>query len=97
LANQKYFQVKEKFGLIFRKIFSFYFEGKTLFKIMKNLKISCYLLIILNLILKLLIAIYFVLIFFLISALRICFDLIFISALILIFLLLLDFFLFVFN
>jgi hypothetical protein len=30
LINGKYFPVKEKFGLIFRKVFSFYFERKTL-------------------------------------------------------------------
>ena len=31
LVNEKYFSVKEKFGLVFRKVFSFYFERKTLF------------------------------------------------------------------
>jgi len=30
LVNGKHFPVKEKFGLISRKVFSFYFEGKTL-------------------------------------------------------------------
>jgi hypothetical protein len=30
LVNGKYFSVKEKFGLVFRKVFSFYFEQKTL-------------------------------------------------------------------
>jgi hypothetical protein len=30
LVNGKHFPVKEKFGLIFRKIFSFYFRQKTL-------------------------------------------------------------------
>jgi len=30
LINEKYFRVKEKFSLIFRKVFSFYFEQKTL-------------------------------------------------------------------
>jgi hypothetical protein len=29
-VNEKYFPVKGKFGLIFRKVFSFYFERKTL-------------------------------------------------------------------
>jgi hypothetical protein len=29
--NGKHFTVKEKFGLVFRKVFSFYFERKTLF------------------------------------------------------------------
>jgi len=30
LANGKYFSVKEKFGLFFKKVFSFYFGQKTL-------------------------------------------------------------------
>jgi hypothetical protein len=30
LVNEKYFLVKRKFGLIFRKVFSFYFGQKTL-------------------------------------------------------------------
>ena len=30
LVNGKYFSIKEKFGLVFRKVFSFYFERKTL-------------------------------------------------------------------
>jgi hypothetical protein len=30
LVNKKYFSVKEKIGLVFRKIFSFYFRWKTL-------------------------------------------------------------------
>jgi hypothetical protein len=30
LVNQKYFPVKEKFGLVSRKVFFFYFEWKTL-------------------------------------------------------------------
>jgi hypothetical protein len=30
LVNEKYFLVKEKFGLVSRKMFSFYFEQKTL-------------------------------------------------------------------
>jgi hypothetical protein len=32
LVNKKHFSVKEKFGLIFRKVFSFYFGWKILFK-----------------------------------------------------------------
>jgi hypothetical protein len=32
LFNGKHFPVKEKFGLISRKVFSFYFERKTLFR-----------------------------------------------------------------
>jgi len=30
LVNEKHFSVKEKFGLVFRKVFSFYFGWKTL-------------------------------------------------------------------
>ena len=30
LVNGKHFLVKEKFGLVFKKVFSFYFERKTL-------------------------------------------------------------------
>jgi len=29
LANKKYFSINEKFELIFKKVFSFYFERKT--------------------------------------------------------------------
>ena len=66
MINEKYFLVKEKFNLVFRKIFSFYFGrktfsescGKHFLKVVKKLKISYYLLIISNLVLKLLIAIY---------------------------------------
>jgi len=32
LVNGKHFLVKEKFGLVFRKVFSFYFGQKTLFR-----------------------------------------------------------------
>jgi uncharacterized protein YlzI (FlbEa/FlbD family) len=32
LVNGKHFPVKEKFGLVSRKVFSFYFERKTLFE-----------------------------------------------------------------
>jgi hypothetical protein len=32
LLNRKHFPVKEKFGLIFRKVFSFYFGRKILFR-----------------------------------------------------------------
>jgi len=58
LVNGKYFLVKGQFGLVFRKIFSFYFGRKTLSESCENLEMSYYLLIISNLILKLLIAIY---------------------------------------
>jgi len=30
LINKKYFPIKEKFGLVFKKVFSFYFGRKTL-------------------------------------------------------------------
>jgi hypothetical protein len=62
LINRKYFFVNGKFNLIFIKIF-FYFDQKIFFRNyekFKNLKISYYLLIILNLVFKFLIAIYFV-------------------------------------
>jgi hypothetical protein len=58
LVNEKYFSVKEKFRLIFRKVFSFYLGGKHFLEIVKKLKMSYYLLIISNLILKLFIVIY---------------------------------------
>jgi hypothetical protein len=58
LINGKYFTVKEKFGLVSRKIFSFYFGQKHFQEVMKNLETLYYLLIISNLILKLLIVIY---------------------------------------
>jgi len=68
-----------------KKCFSFILGGKHFSEVMKNLEISYYLLIIINLILKLLIAIYFVLnLFFLISPLRVWFNLIFILTLVLI-------------
>jgi hypothetical protein len=60
LINGKHFSDKEKFDLIFRKVFFFYFNGKHFSEIVKDLKISYYLLIISNLVLKLLIVIYFV-------------------------------------
>jgi len=56
LVNGKHFPVKEKFGLVYRKVFSF--NLKHFPEVVKNLKMSYYLLIISNLILKLLIAIY---------------------------------------
>jgi len=58
LVNGKHFPIKEKFSLVFRKVFSFYFGGKHFPEVMKNLEMSYYLLIISNLVLKLLIAIY---------------------------------------
>jgi hypothetical protein len=38
LVNEKHFPVKEKFGLIFRKVFSFYFGRKTLFRSGEKIK-----------------------------------------------------------
>ena len=59
LVNGKHFLVKEKFGLVFRKVFSWKIWAENVFpEVVKNLKISYYLLIISNLVLKLLIAIY---------------------------------------
>jgi len=58
LVNGKHFPVKEKFGLVFRKVFSWKIWAENTFrKLWKILKCH-YLLIISNLILKLLIAIY---------------------------------------
>jgi len=56
--NEKYFSVKEKFSLVFRKVFSFILSGKHFLKVVKNLEMSYYFLIISNLVLKTLIAIY---------------------------------------
>ena len=58
LINKKYFLVKEKFSLVFKKIFPFILDEKYFLKVMKKLEISYYLLIILNLVFKLLIPIY---------------------------------------
>jgi hypothetical protein len=58
LVNGKHVPVKEKFGLISRKVFSFCFERKTLSGSCEKFKNINYLLIISNLVLKLLIAIY---------------------------------------
>jgi hypothetical protein len=60
LVNGKHFLIKGKFGFIFRKVFLFILGGKHFAEVVKILKISYYLLIISNLVLKLLIAIYFV-------------------------------------
>jgi hypothetical protein len=32
LVNEKHFSIKKKFSLVFRKVFFFYFERKTIFK-----------------------------------------------------------------
>jgi len=37
-VNRKHFSVKEKFVLIFRKVFSFYFDWKTLFRSCENFR-----------------------------------------------------------
>jgi hypothetical protein len=58
LVNKKYFSVKEKFDLVSEKYFLFILDGKHFSKVVKQLKISYYLLIILNPVLKLLIVIY---------------------------------------
>jgi hypothetical protein len=61
MVNGKHFPVKEKFGLVSGKCFPFILGGKHFPEVVKVLEMSCYLLIISNLVLKLLIAIYFVL------------------------------------
>jgi hypothetical protein len=38
LVNEKHFPVKEKIGLIFRKVFFFYFGRKTLFRSCEKFK-----------------------------------------------------------
>jgi hypothetical protein len=38
LVNEKHFLVKEKFGLVFRKVFSFYFRRKSLFRSCKKIR-----------------------------------------------------------
>ena len=86
LVNEKYFSIKEKFSLIFRKIFSFYFGRKTLSRSYEKIRniilftdyikfgpqtFDCY--------------IFCLNIFFSISSLKIWFNFIFILTLILIF------------
>jgi len=58
------FQSKKNLAWFSGKCFPFILGGKHFSEVMKNLKISCYLPIISDLVLKLLIAIYFALIFF---------------------------------
>jgi len=70
LINEKHFPAKEKFSLVFRKVFIFILDGKHFSEVVKNLKMTYYLLIITNLILKFFIVIYFVLIFFLFYPLK---------------------------
>jgi len=95
LINRKYFSVKRKFGLIYN-CFSFILNGIHFPEVVKKLKISYYLLIISNLILKFFIAIYFILIFFPMSSIRIWFNSIFILTLILIFMIIICFTLIIF-
>jgi hypothetical protein len=75
----------------FNLIFIFILDRNYFSKVVKNLEMSYYLLIILNLILKLLIVIYFILIFFSISSFRIWCNLIFISILVFIFMIVIFF------
>jgi len=58
------FQSKKNLTWFLEKYFSFILSGKYFSEVVKSLEMSCYLLIISNLILKLLIVIYFVLNFF---------------------------------
>jgi len=91
------FQSKKNLTWFLEKCFSFILGGKHFPEVVKNLEMSCYLLIILNLVLKLLIDIYLVLnLFFLISSLIILFNFIFISILILIFIIVICFSLIIF-
>ena len=93
LVNEKYFSVKEKFSLIFRKIFSFYFGRKTLSRSYEKIRniilfadyikfgpqtFDCY--------------IFCLNIFFSISSLKIWFNFIFILTLVLIFIIVFYFF-----
>jgi hypothetical protein len=93
LVNEKYFSVKEKFSLIFRKIFSFYFGRKTLSRSYEKIRniilfadyvkfgpqtFDCY--------------IFCLNIFFSISSLKIWFNFIFILTLVLIFIIVIYFF-----
>jgi len=96
LVNEKYFSVKKNLAWFSKKYFHFILDGKHFSEVMKNLKISYYLLIMSNLVLKLLIAIYFVWIFFLISSLKIWFNFIFILTLVLIFIIVIYFSLIIF-
>jgi hypothetical protein len=60
LVNKKYFSVKKNLACFLEKCFFFILNRKHFIEVVKNLKMSCYLLIISNLVLKFLIAIYFV-------------------------------------
>jgi hypothetical protein len=77
-------------------VFFYILDGKHFPEVVKVFEMSCYVLIISNLVLELLITIYFILIFFSISSLRIWFYLIFISTLVLIFIIVICFYLIIF-
>jgi len=86
LVNRKHFPVKEKFGLIFRKIFSFYFRWKTLFRSCEKFKNIILFADYIKFGLQTFDWYIFCLnIFFLISSLKFWFNLIFILTLVLIF------------
>jgi hypothetical protein len=57
-VNEKYFAVKKNLTWLSGKVFFFILDGKHFLKVVRNLEISYYLLIISNLILKLLIDTY---------------------------------------
>jgi hypothetical protein len=84
-STENTFQSKENLTWFLEKCFSFILDGKHFPEVVKNLKISYYLLIILNLVLKLLINIYIFFYFVLILSLKIWFNFLFILTLILIF------------
>jgi len=94
--NEKHFPVKQNLAWFSGKCFLFILGGKNFLEVVKNLKISYYLLIMSNLVLKLLITIYFVWIFFSISSLKMWFNLIFILTLVLIFIIVIYFSLIIF-
>jgi len=96
LVNGKYFSIKEKFGLISRKMFFFYFGRKTLSKSCEKFKNIILFLIILNLVLKLWLLYVLFEFYFSISSLKIWFNLIFILTLVLIFMIVIYFSLIIF-
>ena len=96
-VNRKQFPVKGKFDLVSRKMFHFILGGKHFPEIVKNLKMSYYLLIISNLVLKLLIAIYiYIYIYYFEFFNFIPYNLIFILILVLIFIIVICFSLIIF-
>jgi hypothetical protein len=96
-STKNTFLSKKNLTWIAGKYFPFILEGKHFSEVVKILKISYYLLIMSNLILKLLIVIYFVWIFFFSnSSLKIWFNLIFILTLVLIFMIVIYFSLIIF-